>query len=86
MHIPGDGGGRASYHGLTCWFVVEPPAGIEPATHPYHEFRTHRCAELRLCRSPAAVNHQVMCSSLAGRLRCRADTGQGGLQVTFGSS
>jgi len=25
--------------GLACWFVVEPPAGIEPATHPYH-----RCA------------------------------------------
>jgi hypothetical protein len=22
--------------GLAWWFVVEPPAGIEPATHPYH--------------------------------------------------
>ena len=24
--------------GLSCWFVVEPPAGIEPATHPYHRW------------------------------------------------
>jgi hypothetical protein len=34
---------------LTCWFVVEPPAGIEPATHPYHG------SEARAPRQPVSA-------------------------------
>jgi hypothetical protein len=44
--------------------------------HPYHESCAHRCADQRLCRSPATVDRQVMCSSLpallgAAGLKCR---------------
>jgi hypothetical protein len=33
--------------------------------HPYHESCTHRCTELRLCRSPPTVDRRVMCSTSA---------------------
>jgi hypothetical protein len=34
--------------------------------HPYHESRTHRCAELHSRSSPATVEGQVMCSTWTG--------------------
>jgi hypothetical protein len=49
------------------WFGVEPPAGIEPATHPYHGSCTHRCANQRFPRSWRTVDRQVMCSWLVRR-------------------
>jgi hypothetical protein len=45
---------------------VQLPSERGSATHPYHEFRAHRCADQRFPRSLPAVDHQVMCSWLLG--------------------
>jgi hypothetical protein len=44
---------------------VEPPAGIEPATHPYHGTTRNRCAERRNRRSRLTVRVEVIGSLLA---------------------
>jgi hypothetical protein len=51
---------------LTDCFGVEPPPDSNRRPHPYHESRTHRCAELHSRSSPATVEGQVMCSRWAG--------------------
>src|SRR5918996_134988 len=45
-----------------------PPPESNRRPHPYHESRTHRCADQRFCRSLATVTPQVMCSTWTGNL------------------
>ena len=39
---------------------MEPPAGIEPATHPYHGTTRNRCADHRIPRSRPTVGAKVI--------------------------
>jgi hypothetical protein len=45
--------------------LVEPPAGIEPATHPYHGTTGNRCADRRFPRSRPTVGAKVIGSPSA---------------------
>jgi hypothetical protein len=59
------GGHRPSaWPGLSCWVVVKPPAGIEPATPSLPWNPRNRCAEPRFPRSRPTVRAKVIGSLL----------------------
>jgi hypothetical protein len=74
--------------GLSCWFVVEPPAGIEPATPslpsmrgwftpPHTTFRGHTTAQVKGAAGDRGVGwREVACSAVSGKSLARAPTQQ----------